>query len=105
MKRWIASAAALFLVVALAGPAIGAEQRGSDTGFAWSLDIHQLVNWLATLWYDHTPADTPKAPDGEQPRAFIEGTGPYIVPVGFASPDPDPGSLTETGGEAGDENG
>ena len=99
MKRWIASAAALLLVLALAVPVVGADERDSSPAFAWSLDLQEIVNWLATLWYDHTPAATPDTSDGEQPRPFIEGVGPYIVPVGIASTTPEADSITETDDE------
>ena len=101
MKRWIASAAALLLVLAVTVPAVGAEERDSSPAFAWSLDLQEIVNWIATLWYDHAAPTSPDSDvsDGEQPRAFIEGVGPYIVPVGFASTDPDPDAITETDDE------
>ncbi|MEM8995814.1 MAG: hypothetical protein AAGF23_13590 [Acidobacteriota bacterium] len=89
MKKWTALALPILLILWLAAPVAGTDHSPTSDGPALSLDVERLANWLLTLWLDYGPEAPVGTPEGEVPEAFIQGVGPYIVPVGSDAPSAD----------------
>ncbi|MEO1083622.1 MAG: hypothetical protein AAFY88_05220 [Acidobacteriota bacterium] len=87
MKKWTALALPFLLILWFAAPAAGSDHRPGADGPTLGLDIERVANWLITLWFDYGAEAEISTPEGEVPEAFIQGVGPYIVPVGSDAPD------------------
>ncbi|MEM1177323.1 MAG: hypothetical protein AAGM22_03190 [Acidobacteriota bacterium] len=90
MKKWTASTLPFLLVLWLALPAAGDDNRDrtSSAGPGVELGLDQIATWLLNLWLEFAPEPEPESADGDFPEAFIQGVGPYIVPVGQNAPEP-----------------
>ncbi|MEO1365629.1 MAG: hypothetical protein AAFX50_00540 [Acidobacteriota bacterium] len=87
MKKWTTLALPILLILWLAAPVAGTDHRPASDGPPFGFDLERVANWLITLWIDYGPETEVSAPEGEVPEAFIQGVGPYIVPVGSDAPE------------------